>query len=566
MQNDLTHTDDIEALRRLALEAWQKAEALQQQADALAHEKAQLASQTQALQSKNQLLTVKVQTLEAELSLLLQKISSLTSRLALATKKDEQQLLEFELERLRQQLAQHATEAYGASSERRHKDNDKTAESDHKKKQTGHGPTQQPKLPIVPVLHTLDEPDCCCPKCGAALREMKDQFESSQLIVAVERTYLITDNRRQKYHCTDCEHIETALGPTRLIPGGRYDLSFAVQVALDKYLDALPLERQVRRMGRAGLTVTSQTLFDQLLALYDVLLPTYVALKKCVLSAALLFADETPWRMMGRSASKKWWLWTLTSHNAVYFELFPTRGNAAARVLLENYAGIVMADGYAVYSSLAELLTKQGGAQVGIDGQPEVLTDYVLAMCWMHARRPFFKAEKNTPAATRALDLIDELYAIEKQAKVASAGDEAALLSHRKRLREERSAAVIAKLDLWRRSQRAMPKTKFHDGLQFLENHWTELTRFLKDARIPLDNGEAERQIRGPVVGRKNYYGNRSEEGARVAGLFYSLIGTAIKLGLEPCAYLTTAALRALNNPGTVTLPQDYKAELDARS
>ena len=57
-------------------------------------------------------------------------------------------------------------------------------------------------------------------------------------------------HKQQKYRCGRCGHIEAALAPKRFLPGGRYDLSFVVQVALDKYLYHLPLERQVRRMGR----------------------------------------------------------------------------------------------------------------------------------------------------------------------------------------------------------------------------------------------------------------------------------------------------------------------------
>lgn len=557
MREELTKTDDVEALRRLAIEAWQRADALQKQAEALAQEKAVLVQKATELSAKNQAL-------EDELAVLLQRISDLTCKLAQATGQDEKRQLELELRILRHKLAQHASEAYGSTSERMPKPEKDERNGKRDKKQTGHGPTEQPKLPIVPVVHPLDAADCMCPKCGGGLREMPGQFETSELIVSVQRRFVIEEHRRQKYHCTDCEHIETALGPVKLLPGGRYDLSFVVQVALDKYLDAIPLERQVRRMARAGLVVTSQTLWDQLVALYQVLLPTLLALKERVLLEALLFADETRWRMMGTGASVKWWLWTLTSQDAVYMELFPTRGAAAAKRLFAGYDGIVMADGYAVYLSLEQALTKKGGAQVDLDGNAEVLTNYTLALCWMHARRPFFKARKDEPRARRALDLIGQLYAVEDEATQAARGDPQALLEHRRRLRDERSRGIVAELELWQNSQRAMPKTQFYEGLQFLANHWTHLKRFLDDPRIPLDNGEAEREIRGPVVGRKNYYGNRSERGAAVAGLFFSLLATASKLGLNPEEYLTTAALRALLNPGTVTLPQDYKAELDA--
>ncbi|MFL5358823.1 transposase [Archangium sp.] len=61
--------------------------------------------------------------------------------------------------------------------------------------------------------------------------------------------------------------METALGPPKLQPGGRYSVDFAVEVAVAKYLDHMPLEWQVRIMQREGLVVDSQTLWDQIDAL-----------------------------------------------------------------------------------------------------------------------------------------------------------------------------------------------------------------------------------------------------------------------------------------------------------
>jgi len=84
---------------------------------------------------------------------------------------------------------------------------------------------------------------------------------------------------------------------------------------------------------------------------------------------------------------------------------------------------------------------------------------------------------------------------------------------------------------------------------------WPGLTRFLDDARIPLDNNATERGLRGLVVGRKNHYGSRSQRGTEVAALFYSLIESAKLCGVEPKAYLLQATHAALETPGTVTLP-----------
>jgi transposase len=90
-------------------------------------------------------------------------------------------------------------------------------------------------------------------------------------------------------------------------------------------------------------------------------------------------------------------------------------------------------------------------------------------------------------------------------------------------------------------------------------NLWSGLTRFLEDARIPLDNNATERAVRGPVVGRKNHYGSRSRRGTEVAALFYSLLETAKLCGVDPRAYLRAAALKALRGEGPL-LPHQLKS------
>lgn len=75
---------------------------------------------------------------------------------------------------------------------------------------------------------------------------------------------------------------------------------------------------------------------------------------------------------------------------------------------------------------------------------------------------------------------------------------------------------------------------------------WTGLTRFLDDARIPLDNNATERALRGVVLGRKNHYASRSRRGTEVAALFYSLLESAKLAGIEPKAYLRNTAFAGL--------------------
>lgn len=84
---------------------------------------------------------------------------------------------------------------------------------------------------------------------------------------------------------------------------------------------------------------------------------------------------------------------------------------------------------------------------------------------------------------------------------------------------------------------------------------WETLKVFVNNPLVPLDNNHAERALRGPVVGRKNHYGSRSKRGTEVASLFYTLCETAKLQGVEPRAYLLKAAYAAIEQPGTVVIP-----------
>jgi transposase len=85
--------------------------------------------------------------------------------------------------------------------------------------------------------------------------------------------------------------------------------------------------------------------------------------------------------------------------------------------------------------------------------------------------------------------------------------------------------------------------------------NWDRLTRFVQDARIPLDNNATERGIRGPVVGRKNHYGSRSRRGTEIASVFYSLLETAKLQNIDPARYLREAALA--DSCGEILGPDD---------
>jgi len=508
------------------------------------------------LLEENKMLKWEKNALEKEIKILLGRLQKAVEALAQATGTGEQQRLQLEIKEINEKLAALSAEPAGKSrSEKRGRPVGEPKEDKAEKQpQKGHGPKQQPLLDQVKQRWELDEADQICPDCGAPLKPMNGQYEASEEVTVIERSYKLITHERQKYHCSPCGHIEAAEGPDRLIPGGRYSTEFAVTVAADKYNLHLPTTRQVDRMAQLGLNVSSQTLWDLLVALYNTLLPSYLALRMWILTQSLVYADETTWRKMGKGSSEKWWVWAICTETAVFYEILPTRSTAAAAKILGSYEGIVMADGYGAYAALEEARQK-GGKQLPMNGsQLPPLPNYMLAICWAHARRPLFKGEKNFPEGGEALDLIAKLYAIEAEAEN---GPVDTLLKRRKELRNTKPRDVIAQLNVWEKKQHPLPGSTLAEGVSFLRNQWKGLTRFLEDPQIPLDNNHAEQQMRQIVLGRNVHLGSRATLGCQVSALFYSLINSAKLVGVDPQKYLLEAANRAIRDPGTVTFPWD---------
>jgi transposase len=447
---------------------------------------------------------------------------------------DPQQLM-LQIAGLEQQLAKRNHLLFGDKTEKRGSSEPAKAE---KPAQTGHGPRSQPLLPELEQVHLMDAADKVCSKCGGELEAFQGQHEASEEIDVVDVKYVLKKHLRQKYRCRCGACIETAPGPVKLFAGARYSADFAVSVAIAKYADHLPLERQVKIMERHGLDIDSQTLWDQPNALGNLLEPTYSALRSHVLSQPVIGADETTWRLMagkGKKSggdAKKWQVWVAAAPDAVCYQIQDSRSAEAARNLLGDYAGTIVCDDYSAYKALR----KRGGR-------------FQLAHCWAHVRRKFIEAEVEAPAECReAIGLIAELYAVEKRANTGPPEERA-------RLREQESRPIVKRIQQWALGVRALPGSGLRSAVEYMGAMWDSgLLRFLGDPHVPIDNNGTERCLRGVVIGRKNHYGSRSQRGTEVAALFYSLIESAKLAGVGPHTYLkaaTHAALRA----GAVLLP-----------
>jgi transposase len=161
----------------------------------------------------------------------------------------------------------------------------------------------------------------------------------------------------------------------------------------------------------------------------------------------------------------------------------------------------------------------------------------VLAFCWAHVRRDFIGVAKSFPElkpwALVWLRLIRQLY------------------RHNARRLEQRDAAGFAAADAALRSvinamtgqagqdlSRQEVRPPCRKVLVSLQEHWTGLTRFVDDARIPLDNNASERSLRGPALGRKNYYGSSAEWSGQLAAYLFTLLATLQRWSINPRTWL----------------------------
>jgi transposase len=415
------------------------------------------------------------------------------------------------------------------------------------KAQRGHGPTAQPNLPVIDETYVADEADKTCPKCGGALEEWEGQEDETELVDVIERQWVVRKRKQQKLRCRCGDCVETAEAPPPLIKGGRYAPGVGLAVATGKYLDQIPLDRQVQMARRQGAQLTTQTLWDQVSALAELEMPLYERIKKAILAQPVIGVDESPFKLIIKGGSVKWQAWQMSAPIGTYFEILSAKSAEMGGQLLKDFKGVAMVDGAQTYKALAR------------DGP------FILVNCWSHARRHVLAAEAEAPGqVAQFLDMVGELYAIERKAADEPVeGDRRRGYRHRvdmeklRVLRDTESRPVIARLQTWILEQQCVPGGALKAGLEYVARRWTALTRFLDNPLIPLDNNRTEAGYIWLAIGRRNYLGARSEQGTRVAGVFYTIFESARICGVDPEAYLRYATDLALHGDAP-QLPHEW--------
>lgn len=377
--------------------------------------------------------------------------------------------------------------------------------------------------------------------------ELPNVFDCVTKIQIIERKYIKEIHRKKKYKLkseySDGEKdiIITADGPSSLLPGMNYTTDFVASVVSDKYISHLPLERQTREMESLGLKGIKNSTLSRLSALAAA---SVEKIQEDILSELrtadlALHIDETPWKIQNKKENNGY-MWVISSCGGSYYFFKPTRSAKVIRDKLLDYAGPVVTDGFKSYD--------------------DVLNEAKIphAYCWAHARREFLPLEDHDPTVKPILDMIDKIFAIEREAKS---------FAQLKLLREEKSTPLIEELKSLLQSEylKSREGSQKRKAILYLQKRWDGFTKFLTDIRIPLSNNEAERTIRHAVVGRKNYYGSGSFTGADTAATLFTVIESCKKNDLDPRTFLTMSLHKAANGEKLET-PLAYARRIRSHS
>src|SRR6516225_2962726 len=347
-----------------------------------------------------------------------------------------------------------------------------------KKKQKGPKRRDFSHLPAKEEVIELPKEERTCPRCGQPLRELTDTEDSEQIEIDVQAHRRVLRRRRYRKTCT-CPgwQTTTAPAPAKLIPKSLLGTSVWVEILLAKYYNHQPTERLHTAWELLGLDLAASTVNAGLERLQPLFLPIYQALEERNRLSAYQQADETRWLVFVEKDGKqghRWWLWVFHGEDTVVYVLDPARSHDVPEGhFTAGISVVLMVDRLASYKAMAPV-------KAGL---------IVLAFCWAHVRRDFISVAKSFPElkpwALAWLKQIRRAYRCNGErvphlGRPAFATPDAQLRSVMNQMKST-AAAELADPQLRQPCRKVLVS---------LQEHWTGLTRFVDDPRIPMDNND----------------------------------------------------------------------------
>jgi hypothetical protein len=241
----------------------------------------------------------------------------------------------------------------------------------------------------------------------------------------------------------------------------------------------------------------------------DIMCPWYDGLAQEARGSAVLNADETGWRVNGKTR----WLWCFTTPALTYYVIDPTRSSKVPVAFLADcFNGTLVSDFFGACNA------------IGAERQ----------ICLVHLLRELEKVDKTSPSkewtAFRKIlkRILKDAIRLSRRSDREASDYASKVACIHKRMDKLIACDTWTKPDCKRLRKRLI---KFRDSL----------FTFLDDPSVPFDNNRAEREIRPAVIARKNSFHNTSEKGANTQAILMSIYRTLRLRGLDPIKSITDA-------------------------
>ena len=387
--------------------------------------------------------------------------------------------------------------------------------------------------------------------------------EVTEVLVLVPASFKVKRIIRRKWALKETAELESkgvliAPIPSRTVKRGLFDESLLAHLLISKYIDHLPLHRQIKMFQRAGIHLPASTLSDNTAAVCQVLLPLYLALKRELLANLYLQADETTIRVLksGSPPGEKkdachlgyYWAVHAPVDGLVLFEYQQGRDQKGPKKLFQGFTGVVQSDGYSVYQALFR--NSQRVNQL---------------YCMAHIRRKFDEAfTYDKERAGYAVKQIARLYGIEKYIREAVPQLSETQIVEK---RMEQATPILHELKAWMLAEypKVLPKSPIGKALAYALNLWDNMHYYTLHGHLQIDNNAIENAIRPIALGRKNYLFAGTHETAQNAAMIYSLFATCKKHNVNEQEWLSDV-LQKINDPEyegkfSDLLPHRYKKQ-----
>src|SRR3954464_13833121 len=405
-------------------------------------------------------------------------------------------------------------------------------------------PVRKPLPEHLPRQTVTHEPTCACPGCGGTTFSRIGQDER-EVLEYVPSSFKVICHVRPKLSCRSCETIVQSPMPSLPIERGRPGPGLIAHVVVSKYCDHTPLHRQSVIYAREGVELDRATLADWVGQAEFLLAPLAEAIGRHIRAGSVLHADDTTVPVLapgnGKTKTGRLWVavrderpWGSDAPAAAFYLYSPDRKGIHAEMLLGTCQGFLHADGYSGFDRLYRP-AKPGG-------DPPLIE----VACWSHVRRKIYDVHQATasPIALEALERIAALFAIESSVSGHTS-------DRRRAARTEHAAPLLDELKIFLDTSltKISGKSELAKAIRYALSRWKALVRYLGDGRLEMSNNAAERAMRIPVLGRKNYLFCGSDAGGQRAACLYTITATARMNGLNPEAYLTDILGRIADHP-----------------